>query len=69
MSFHPVDPALVQSLGGQQQVDAEAAPHSLDHHEQLDEVRLGRQQFEELVDHDHQRRSGASRAPARRAFS
>ncbi len=47
--------ALFQPLGGQQQVDLKRTTQSTDHHEQLGEVRLLRQQLGELVD-DHEQR-------------
>ena len=63
-------PALLQPLGGQQQVHAERPAEPADHHEQVDEVRLGGEQLAELVTDDEQagqrrQRLAGRRAPAR----
>ena len=47
--------ALFEALRREQQVDAERAAQPADHHEQVDEVRLRREQLAELVDDDEQR--------------
>ncbi len=49
-------PALLQPLRGEQQVQAERAAQAADGHEQVDELRLGREHLGELVDDDEQRR-------------
>ena len=46
--------ALVEPLRGQQQMDAQRAPHPAEPHEQVDELRPRRQQLGELVDDDQQ---------------
>jgi hypothetical protein len=46
--------ALVEALGGQQQVHAEAAPHPADGAEQVEELGTGGQELAELVDDDQQ---------------
>ena len=48
--------ALLEPLGGEQQVQAERAAEPADGHEQVDELGLGGQHLGELVDHDEQRR-------------
>ncbi len=68
MALHPVNPALVKPLRGQQQVHAEAAAHSANRDEQLDELRLARQQLGELVDDDKQRRQRRQRRPGKPGF-
>ncbi len=50
-----VHAALVQALGGQQQVHAQAAAQAADHDEQVHEVAVRGEQFAELVDHHEQR--------------
>src|SRR5215218_5073073 len=45
---------LVEALGGQQQVHAEAAPHPADGGEQVEELGAGGQELAELVDDDQQ---------------
>jgi hypothetical protein len=61
--------ALVQPLGGEQQVHAEAATDPPDGHEQVEEVGPGVQQLAELVDHHQQvrqrREGGVGRPPGR----
>ena len=52
MALQPAEPALVEALRREQQVDAEAAAEPADGVEQLDELGLGGQQLAELVDHD-----------------
>ena len=47
--------ALVEALGGEQEVHAEAAPDPADGAEQLQELGAGGQQLPELVHHDEQR--------------
>ncbi|RAO58986.1 hypothetical protein PSN01_02811 [Micromonospora saelicesensis] len=46
--------ALFEALAGQQQVHAEGPTQPADHHEQVDEVRFGGEQFAELVTDDQQ---------------
>jgi len=48
------DAPVLEALRGEQQVYREGAAQPADHHEQLDEVRVGRDQFAELVDHHEQ---------------
>ena len=60
MGLQAVEPALLQALGGQQQVDLHRAPQAPDGDEHLDEVRLVRQQLRELVEDDEQ---GGQRLP------
>ncbi len=50
------DAALVQALGGQQQVHAQASAETSDGGEHVDEVGLAHQHLAELVDHDEQGR-------------
>jgi len=45
---------LVQALGGEQQVHAEAAPDPADGGEQVQELGTVGQELAELVDHDQQ---------------
>ena len=47
---------LLEPLRGQQQVQAQRAAQPADGHEEVDELRLGREHLGELVDHDEQRR-------------
>jgi serine protease len=54
MGLQAVEPALLQALRGQQQVDLHRAPQAPDGDEHLDEVRLVRQQLRELVEDDEQ---------------
>ena len=54
---------FLQPLRGQQQVHAERPAQPPDHHEQVDELRLGRQQLGELVD-DHEQRGQRGQAGA-----
>ena len=56
VGVQPAQLAFLEALRGQQQMHAERTPQSPDHHEQIDEVRLGGEQFTELVDDDEQRR-------------
>ena len=49
-----VEAALVEALGGEQQVHAEAATHPADGDEQVQELRAGGQELAELVDDDQQ---------------
>ena len=53
--------ALLQPLGGEQQVQTERAAEPPDGHEQVDELRLGRQHLGELVDDEEQRRHRGQR--------
>gem|GEM_PF-4444121 len=53
VALQPPQPALLQALRGEQEVDAEAAAEPADGHERVDEVGLLGQQLGELVD-DHQ---------------
>ncbi|RAO21302.1 hypothetical protein LUPAC07_01119 [Micromonospora noduli] len=46
--------ALFEALAGQQQVHAEGPTQPADHHEQVDEVRFGGEEFAELVTDDQQ---------------
>ena len=50
------EPALLEPLRGQQQVQAQGAAQPADGHEQVDELGLRRQHLGELVDDDEQRR-------------
>ena len=52
------DPALVESLTGQQQMHSQGAAEPSDGTEQLHEVRMVLQQLGELVDHHEQRGQG-----------
>jgi hypothetical protein len=52
MRLQATQPALLQALRCQQQVDAERAPDPTDLHEHVDEVRTGGQQLTELVTND-----------------
>ena len=58
-------PALLEPLRGEQQVQAERAAEPADGDEQVDELRLGRQHLGELVDHDEQRRQRLERLAGR----
>ena len=78
LGVQPAQAALLQPLRGEQQVHAEGTADPPDRDEQVDELRLGRQQLRELVQHDEQarhRRQGhalgpppSPRAPSARAF-
>ena len=50
------EPALLEPLAGEQQVQAERAAEATDGDEQVDELRLGGEHLGELVDDDEQRR-------------
>ena len=50
------EPALLEPLRGEQQVQPERAAEPADGDEEVDELRLGREHLGELVDHDEQRR-------------
>ncbi len=50
--------ALLQALRRQQQMHTERPADTADLHEHLDEVRLGGEEFAELVDHQHQGGNG-----------
>ena len=54
MGFQAAQPALVETLAGQQQVHAQRAAEAADRHEQLGEVGMLAQQLGELVDDDEQ---------------
>ena len=67
MGFQTVEAALLQTLGGQQKVDLHRAPQASDGDEQLNEIRLGRQQLGELIEDDEQGRQRLPVMPARAA--
>src|SRR5699024_5399795 len=52
--FQPLDLSRVEALGRQQQVDADGTTDPPNRDEQLREVRVGREEFGELVDDDEQ---------------
>jgi hypothetical protein len=54
--FQPTQPTLLEPLGGEQQVHAEAPAEASDGGEYVREFRAGVQQFGEFVDDDEQRR-------------
>ncbi len=54
--LQPAQPALVQPLRGQEQVQAERAAEAADRDHQVDQLRALGEQLGELVDHDDQRR-------------
>ena len=58
-------PALLEALRGQQQVHAERPADPADHHEQVDEVGLRREQLAELVADDEQARQRVQRLTGR----
>ncbi len=72
VALQPPQPALVEPLRGQQQVDAQRPPHAAEADEEVDELRPRGQQLGELVDDDQQvghrrhRRVGLRGAPGRR---
>ena len=55
--------AALDALAGQQQVHADGAADAADGQEQVDEVRLGGEQFTELVDDDEQVRQRVEVGP------
>src|SRR5439155_12434768 len=56
MRLQPAQPALVESLASQQQMNAQRAAQTSNRDEQLREVGMLTEQFGEFVDHDEQRR-------------
>ena len=50
------EPALLEPLRGEQQVQPQRAAEPADGHEEIDELRFGRQHLGELVDDDEERR-------------
>ena len=65
VGVQPAQPALLQPLGGQQQVHAERPAEPADLHEEVDEVRLGGEQLAELVADDQQARQRGQRRAGR----
>jgi hypothetical protein len=53
VTVQPSEPALLEALGGEQQMHPEAAPRAADRGEELEEFRMGGEQLTELV-HDHE---------------
>ncbi len=54
MRFQTTESTLLQTLRGEEQVDAHRTAQSADRHEQIDELGLGAQEFRELVEHEEE---------------
>ena len=61
MRLEAAEPALLEPLRGEQQVQPERAAQAADRDEEVDELRLRREHLGELVDHDEQRRQRLER--------
>ena len=70
MGFEGSHPPLVEALGRQQEVDAQAAPHTANGVENVGKTGLGLEQLTELVHHydEVRQRSRASPVPGHSAW-